>query len=272
MIPPCRPPCQMSTPQRYPTSVSSCCPLAFFVPTLRTTARSSNSASGSYLDSNTPYTISNQGWMTVETLFIHINTSFAPSGHFPVYSDEWLLVGENGTEVMSSFQIGHDAAVCVQIYEPWIVEAYNTSTGSSFALGIVEKGNGSTSLSSSGSIRGAQITDTRYLNTTGKDVAFSKAHSKSVRRMAEANYDQGAGRFGFGVPSPIVGPVLPLRTIFLLISTNSTGRFFHQWHWAQGIYRTFSRPVRRYPRTGQCGGRSTIPRRVGTHRRTIVWG
>ena len=207
--------------------------------------------------------------MTVETLFIHINTSFAPSGHFPLYSNEWLLVGDNSTEVMSSFQIGHDAAVCVQMYEPWIVEAYNTSTGSSFALGIIERGNGSTP---SGKIQGTQIPNTRNLNTTGKNIAFSKAHYKSVTRMAEANYDQGTDTFDFGVPSPIVNPVLPLRTIFLLTSTDSTGRFFHQRHWAQGIHRTLPRPVRRYSCTGQCGKRPAIPRRVGTHRRTIVLG
>ena len=210
--------------------------------------------------------------MTVETLFIHINTSFAPSGHFPVYSNEWLLVGEEGTEVMSSFQIGHDAAVCVQMYEPWIAEAYQTSTGSSFALRIVEKGNGSTSLSPSGNIRGTQISNTRYLNTTGKDIAFSKAHYKSVTRMAEANYDQGTDTFDFGVPSPIVGLVVYLRTTSLLTSADSTGRFFHQWHWAQGVHRTFSRSVCCYPRTGQCGKRSTIPRGVGIHRRTLVRG
>jgi len=152
--------------------------------------------------------------MTVETLFIHLNTSLTPSGRFPVYSNVWLPAGDNGTSVLSSFQFGHDAAVCVQKYEPWIIKAYNTSTGSSFALGPVGKGNGSTPLLPSGKIQGARITNTRYLNTTGKDIAFSQAHQKSVTRMGEANYDQGRRILGPGVPSQIVGPVVPLHTYF----------------------------------------------------------
>jgi len=223
--------------------------LVFFVSNPRTIARSSNVARASSLDSSDPYTIGNQGWMTIETLFIHVNASFAPSGRFPVYSKETLEL-ENGTVLTNRFQIGHDVTVCVQNYEPWIIEAYNTSTGSSFALEIVEKGGNGTSLSPSGNIRGARIENTRYLNTTGKDIPFTKAHHKSATRMAEANYEQGTQSFGPGVPSPIVGPVVPLHTIFLLTSTCSTGCFLHQWHWAFGVYRTLSRTVRRHPRTG----------------------
>jgi len=176
-------------------------------------------------------------------------------------------VDANGADILNSFQMGHDAVVCVQMYEPWIVEAYNTSTGST-TLGIVGKGDGSTP---SGKIRGTQMANTRYLNATGKDIAFYRAHNKSVTRMEEAN-DDLTNALDFSAPSPIVSPVLPLRTIFLLILTDSTGRFFHQWHWARWIHRALSGPVRRYPRTGRSGKRSTIPRRIGIHRRTIVRG
>ena len=164
---------------------------------------------GLSLDSNTPYRAGDQRWMTVETVFIQLNTTFTPSGHFPSYSNGWSQDG-NGTNIQTDTQIGHDAAVCVQMYEPWITEAYSTSTGSAFTLRIVDKGNSNTSLSPSGSIRGPQIANTRYLNTTGKDVAFSIAHSKSVARMWEANIDKGSGIFDTGAPSAVVGPVVPL--------------------------------------------------------------
>ena len=229
-------------------------PLGFFVPTLRTAGKTSGFGAdlGASLDSIAPYKAGDQGWMTVETLSIQLNTTFTPSGHFPSYSNELLQDG-NGTDIRSDTQIGHDAAVCVQMYEPWIMEAYNTSTGSSFTLGIVEKGNGSTLLSPSDNIRGPQIVNTRYLNTTGKDVAFFYAHSKGVARMWETNFNTGSGLVTTGAPSATVGPTVPPCMKSPLNSIHSTGRFFHQWHWTRGIHRTVTRPVRHYPCTSQCG-------------------
>lgn len=161
--------------------------------------------------------ISDQGWTTVETVLIRLNTSFTPSGRFPVYSNE-SLPDANGVET----RIGYDAAVCVQKYEPWIIEAYNTSIGSPTALRIVEKGYGSASLLPSGNIQGPPINDTRYLNTTGKNPAFFVAHDNSINQMVKDN-----GRDRFYVPSPTVGIVIPSHTTFSLISTCVTGRFFH---------------------------------------------
>ena len=93
--------------------------------------------------------------------------------------------------VLREVRLGFDAVVCVQKYDPWITEAYNTSTRSSFALRIVQEQNGSTSLSPSGSIQGAQIAGTRYLNATGKDFVFSMVHDGSVDRFGETNIYQG---------------------------------------------------------------------------------
>jgi len=204
-------------------------PLTCFVFNLYTPAIVEDPIGGVNFYSNTPYRVGNQRWVTVDTVFIHLNTSFTPVGYFPLYSNE-SLPNSNG------FRVGYDAAVCVQVYEPWIIEAYNTSTGSSFVLGVVGEGNDRTSLLSGGNIQGTQIANTRYLNTTGKDIAFSVAYQKSVTRMDEANYDQGSHTFHLGVPSPIVGPIVPLHTIFLLTSTCSTGCFFYQWYWAFGVY------------------------------------
>ena len=194
-------------------------------------------------NSASPDTTGNQGWTIVEAVSIRLRTDFTPSGRFPVYSNKLFP----STEI----RVGFDAVVCLQKYEPWIIEAYNTSTGSSFALQIVGKGDDSTSLSPSGNIRGTRIANTRYLNATGKDIPFSAAYKKSVLRLVEADLNQSSSIVP-DAPTPVVGPVVPSCTRFLLTSTYSTDYFLHRRHWASWIHRTLRRPVRHYPRTGQC--------------------
>ena len=186
--------------------------------------------------------------MTVDTVLLRFDTNYTPSGRFPISTD---------VDVDPSARaLGYDAAVCVQKYEPWIVETYNTSVVSPSTFRIVEKGNGSNS-SSSGDIRGAPITNTGYLNTTGKEPAFAVAHSNGINQMVK-----DSGGDVIYIPSLTVGPVVPLRTTFLLTSTYSLGRLLHQWHWTSGIHRTLLRPACHCPRTGRCGQRFTIPCRV----------
>lgn len=170
--------------------------------------------------------IGDQGWTTVETVLIRLNTSFTPSGRFPVYSNT-SLPDVNGVET----RIGYDAAVCVQKYEPWFIEAYNTSIGSPTLLRIVEKGYSNTSLPS-GHIRGGPIMNTRDLNTTGKNPAFFVAHDNSINQMVKDN-----GRDHDYVPSPTVRRVVPSsRTTFPLSLTCLTGSFFHRRRWTRGIH------------------------------------
>ena len=157
-----------------------------------------------------------QGWTTVETVIIRFNTRLTHFGHFPVYSNKSALIASWERDM-----VGYDAAVCVQKYEPWIIETYNTLITSPSTLGIVEKVNGSTSGSPSGNIRGSPISNTRYLNTTGKEFAFSVAHGNSIYQITR---DDSQGRNY--LPSPTVSPVLPLRTTFLLTKTYFPGRFF----------------------------------------------
>ena len=152
--------------------------------------------------------VSDQGWTTVETVFIQLDTNFTPSGRFPAYWNE-SLPGRG------EIRVGYDAAVCVQKYEPWVIEAYNTSTGSSFVLGVIGKGDGSTSLSPSGDVRGARIANTRYLNATGKDFVFSTVYNNSIDRFWEGNGYQNHYPLGHCVPTPTVGPIVPPRTTFL---------------------------------------------------------
>jgi len=161
------------------------------------------------LSAVTSHLASDQGWVTVETVSIQLNTSLTPSGRFPVYSDlSWLATGN---------RIGYDAVVCVQKYEPWIVEAYNTSTGSSFALQIAGKGNVNIAPSPSGSIQGARIEGARYLNATGKDFVFSMVHNASIERFSDVNLYQGRKPGGiYYTPTPTVGPTMPPRPTSLL--------------------------------------------------------
>ena len=183
------------------------------------------------------------GFTAIETVVIRLNTSFTPNGRFPVYSNR-TLPDINGTET----RIGYDVAVCLQKYDPWIIETYNTSVVSPTMLRIVDKGYGITPPSPSGKIRGAATANTRFLNTTGKDVAFWVAHGNGVNQIWKDN-DRGSTY----VPSPTVGLTMPPHATFLLTSIYSAGRCFHRRRWARGIWRTRPGTARHYPRTGWCG-------------------
>jgi len=131
-------------------------------------------------------------WTIVEIVLIRITAGLNPNGSFPVYS-----------EVAAGNNVGFDAAVCVQKYEPWVIEAYNISVTSPSILRIVEKGNGNTS-SPSGNIRGPPIENTRYLNSSSKDISFSVAHTNGIYQMLRANV--GADTYS---SSPTVSPIVP---------------------------------------------------------------
>jgi len=110
-----------------------------------------------------------------------------PRGRFPVYFN-WTWPGESG--LVS--RMGYDAVVCVQKYEPWVIETYDTSIRSASALCSVGGGNGSTPLSPDGTVRGAPIADvTRNPNTTGKDLAFSVARKISFSQWTKLTTGRG---------------------------------------------------------------------------------
>ena len=211
-------------------------PLAPFTSNPCTTVSAPDNGEGVTLHSTISEFFRGQEWTTVETVLIRYNAVFAINGSFPVY--------------VSKINTGYDAAVCVQKYEPWIVEAYNTTFASPSVLRLVEKGDGSTSQPPNGTIRGPPIAGTRYLNTTEKSYTFNAAHGNGIHQMMKIN-DGGNEQFWRYVPTPTVGPVPCITS--LLTSTNYTGHFLHQWHWTFGIYRTLPRAVRHCPRTDRCG-------------------
>ena len=139
-----------------------------------------------------PLNASDHAWTTLETVLIRISTGWATNGSFPVYS-----------KVAQGFEVGYDAAVCVQKYEPWIVEVYNTPFAPPSILRIVEKGSSNTS-SPSGNILGPPIENTRYLNTSSKYRAFDQAHGNGIGQMRRTNYEI----LPYYLPAPTVGPVV----------------------------------------------------------------
>ena len=192
-------------------------PLAIFVPNPRTTVESTNGKAIRLEPLIITDPDSNEGWTILETVNIQLDTGLSP-GRFPVHFNRSLPQGGWGV-------IGYDAAVCLQKYESWIIETYNTSVTSPSVLRIIGKGNGNPPLSPSGNIRGTPIANTRYLNTTGAgkvfNVAFLGAIDQMIRDTELADYS---------IPPSTVGPIAPPYTTFLLTLTCSTGYCPHRRH------------------------------------------
>lgn len=104
------------------------------------------------------------GWSMIETVLVRLNDTYTPNGTFPVYGDE----GYNGT------RIGYDAAVCLELFEPYVVEVYNSTVGAPVSVIIVSKGKSVEDAPSqqgvSDELKGDRIEDVdvaRELNSTG---------------------------------------------------------------------------------------------------------
>ena len=107
------------------------------------------------------------GWLGMETVLIRLNNSYAPNANFPVWSADPI---EDASGFSS--RIGYDAAVCVEMYEPWIVQIYNSSLGVPTTMAIVGK-SASTDFEPDDGNGGLHLDSyTRALNSTDKDSAF----------------------------------------------------------------------------------------------------
>ncbi|KAF8075860.1 hypothetical protein FPV67DRAFT_386387 [Lyophyllum atratum] len=140
------------------------------------------------------------GWVTIEEVLVRLNTTYTPNGTFPRKSD--LSVPD---QFGNPTWIGYDAAVCVQLFEPWIVEVYNTTTGLPTTMRVVEKGNEVRSINSvklQEKLTGFPVTDpdvNRQLNSSKLADVYACGHTNSVNQMLKDN-----GRDAFYVPSPTV--------------------------------------------------------------------
>ncbi|TFK43069.1 hypothetical protein BDQ12DRAFT_596142 [Crucibulum laeve] len=141
-----------------------------------------------------------KGWITLESVLIRLNTSYAPEGKFPVLSES-SVPDVNGTAT----HIGYDAAICLELYEPWVVEVYNSSVSVPSSLRIVEKAASISDMNTdrlTEKIDGPRLSDSnvkRQLNSTNLVGVYTSAHQNSVNQILKDN-----GRDSFYVPSPTI--------------------------------------------------------------------
>jgi hypothetical protein len=118
--------------------------------------------------------------------------------------------------------VGYDGAVCLQLFEPWVVETYNPTTGTPVAKKILGPGNDARSLNNNGSHEkqlGVSVqsteTETRLNSTNLYDVyvfpcrikyscltapcSYEIAHNNGINVMLKDN-----GRDNFYVPSQTI--------------------------------------------------------------------
>jgi len=109
----------------------------------------------------------------VEAVLVRLDKGWEPNSYFPV-SREF-----NRTPAVTTFEIGYDAVVCVEMYEPWIVQIYNSSLGVPTTMAIVGKSASTDSETDYGN-RGPYLNSyTRALNSAGKGIAFHLGYAGS---------------------------------------------------------------------------------------------
>lgn len=137
-----------------------------------------------------------KGWTVIEVALVRLNKYYASMGGFPVYAND-SLPDETGKIPV----IGYDTVICVQKYDPWVVEAYNASIGPPSILRIVGK-----------VYNESYSGETPNLNTTDKEDAFFLAHENSINQLLKEN-----ARIRRYMPSPAVGPAVTSRTPFFIL-------------------------------------------------------
>ncbi|KAK7061328.1 hypothetical protein R3P38DRAFT_3489065, partial [Favolaschia claudopus] len=138
-----------------------------------------------------------KGFVSIESLLVRLNTTYAPNGTFLTHNE----VGVPDVTGQTTF-IAQDAAVCLELYEPWVVETYNNSIGVPTSLQIVNKGNTIVdSVTQSKEVNIAPpLTDPkikRHLDSTNLSLVYDVAHGNSANQILKDN-----GRDAFYVPSP----------------------------------------------------------------------
>ena len=121
----------------------------------------------------------------IDAVLIRLNTSYTPNGQFPVTD---TVRGADGRET----RIGYDGAVCLELYEPWVVETYNTTSGlgAPTSTRIVGKGAKVGSISNDEARSGDAVDLAKkggvdMLNSTGLKEVYIVAHTNSVNQMVK---------------------------------------------------------------------------------------
>ncbi|KAK7051334.1 hypothetical protein VNI00_004834 [Paramarasmius palmivorus] len=141
------------------------------------------------------------GFIQLEMLLVRLNTTHTPNGTFPVYSEQSIP-----TATEQATFIGYDAAICLELFEPYIVEVYNSTSGLPSSTRIVSKGPKlvADKDSETGQVvsfrKGDPVDDSnvkRSLNSTGLTNVYIALHGNTINQILKDN-----GRDFNYVPSP----------------------------------------------------------------------
>ncbi|XP_006459732.1 hypothetical protein AGABI2DRAFT_202095 [Agaricus bisporus var. bisporus H97] len=137
------------------------------------------------------------GFVSLELALIRLNTSFAAQGQFSILGE--AVPDANGLAT----HIGYDAVACIEIFEPWIVDVYNSSVGNPTSQKIVEKGNIVRDLETKKeSLIGEPIRDPnvrKNLTSERMQAVYMAAHQNSVNQLVK---EDGSADMDY-VPSTI---------------------------------------------------------------------
>ena len=105
-----------------------------------------------------------RGFITIEHVLVRRNTSYAPAGRF-LRTSNISVPDANGNPTF----IGYDAAVCLQLFEPWMLEIYNCTTNLPSSIRLVEYGNATQHIGAGERRKGPPLTKpnvSRLLNSS----------------------------------------------------------------------------------------------------------
>ncbi|EIN10266.1 hypothetical protein PUNSTDRAFT_64474, partial [Punctularia strigosozonata HHB-11173 SS5] len=112
-----------------------------------------------------------RGWQSIETTLIRcVSDANGASTRIGAYTRH------RRDRLLMFVHAGYDAAVCLRLIEPWVVEAYNSTVSPPSSLRIVRKQSAvDTSQAKDGIVRA--------LNSTNKGPAYDAAHDNSVNQF-----------------------------------------------------------------------------------------
>lgn len=158
------------------------------------------------------------GFVQIETLLVRLNTTYAPNGRFKAFGPR---------DAFTNSSIGMDAVVCLEIFEPFVMELYNNTIGEPLSVQVDSKGN------VIGDVPGRKekkieiklpkhvvvddpLKDVVRVNSTGLGGVFAPLHANSINLMVKVRSArwrllfcplidaQDNGRDSFYVPSTTV--------------------------------------------------------------------
>ncbi|KAF8990223.1 hypothetical protein BDQ17DRAFT_1372225 [Cyathus striatus] len=142
------------------------------------------------------------GWQSLEVVLVRMNTIYAPNGTFLRNIDVDIPDG--------TMNIGYDAAICLELYEPWVVEVYNSTVGAPSSTRIVGKGPSIVNENSNERLSEKKLDDPNVkskLNSTGLEGVVNKIVKVILTissKYTNSDMYQDNGRDAYYVPSPTI--------------------------------------------------------------------